>query len=348
MESLSIVPIPRASANQRAGRAGRTGPGQCFRLFTKFSYFNELAESGEPEILRVNLSPTLLLLKSIGINDLLNFPFMTPPAPESIAASLETLYCLGALDSQGKVTKVGRSLSELPVAPEQGKTLLSASRFGCLNAVLTIVSMLGEANALFFAPKDKKLHVDAAKKRFYVKGLGDYGSYYNIYNSWQETEYDVMWCKENFLQNKTLNRVRNVREQLEKLCERIGLSPEDEGEIDPVAIKKAFVSGYFVNSARMARDGQSYRPVKGANSTTVWIHPSSFIHEPTERPRWLIYDSLVQTSKEFMRSCLPIDAEMLTELAPFYFKEGDIEKLGTDKKMGKGPGKVGVDVGTRK
>lgn len=143
-----------------------------------------------------------------------------------------------------------------------------------------------------------------------------------------------MWCKENFLQVKTLNRVRNVREQLEKLCERIGLTPDDEGEPDPVAIKKAFTSGYFANAARMARDGQSYRTVKSGNQT-VWIHPSSWIHEPTERPKWLLYSELVLTSKEFMRSVLPIDPEYLTELAPFYFKDGDIEKLGTDKKMGK-------------
>jgi pre-mRNA-splicing factor ATP-dependent RNA helicase DHX16 len=344
MESLSIVPISRASANQRAGRAGRTGPGMCFRLFTQYSFNSELAATSDPEITRVNLCSTILLLKSIGVNDLLNFPFMTPPAPESIASSLETLYCLGALDSKGVITKIGRSLAELPIAAEQGKTLLSASRFGCLNSVLTIVAMLGEANALFFAPKDKKLHLDAAKRRFYVKGLGDFGSYHSIYTQWQETEEDSMWCKENYLQVKTLNRIRNVREQLEKLCEKIGLTPDDEGEPDPVAIKKAFVAGYFSNSARMGRDGQSYRPVKGANSTTVWIHPSSWCHEVSERPKWLIYSELVLTSKEFMRSVLPIEPEYLTELAPFYFKDGEVDKLGTDKKVGKGKGKVGVDI----
>ncbi|KAK7187475.1 hypothetical protein DPSP01_002591 [Paraphaeosphaeria sporulosa] len=346
LEQLAVVPISRASANQRAGRAGRTGPGSCFRLYTQFSFQNELAETSEPEILRVNLTSTVLLLKSIGINDLISFQWMSPPAPESIAASLETLYCLGALDSKGVVTRVGRTLSQFPVAPEQAKTLISAGKFGCLRPVLTILSVLGEANALFFAPKDKKLHVDAAKKRFYGnkgQGLGDYGAYEKIYSEWVETEYDTMWCKEQFLQYRTLNRIRSIREQLEKICEQVGLIPEDEGELDPVAIKKAFVSGYFANSARMARDGQSYRPVKGANSTTVWIHPSSWVHEPSERPKWLIYSELVLTSKEFMRSVLPIEPEMLTEMAPFYFKEGDIEKLGVDKKMGKGKGKVGVD-----
>ncbi|KAF9732883.1 hypothetical protein PMIN06_007488 [Paraphaeosphaeria minitans] len=346
LEQLSVVPISRASANQRAGRAGRTGPGSCFRLYTQYSFQNELAETSEPEILRVNLTSTVLLLKSIGVNDLLNFEFMSPPAPESIASSLETLYCLGALDSRGVVTRVGRSLAQFPLPAEQGKCLLKASELGCLRPVIKIISMLGEANALFFAPKDKKLHVDAARRRFYVNGLGDYGAYERIYSSWVETEYDTMWAKQEFLQAKTLARVRNVHEQLEKLCEQVGLVPEDEGELDPVAVKKAFVSGYFANSARMARDGQSYRPVKGANSTTVWIHPSSWVHEPTERPKWLIYSELVLTSKEFMRSVLPIEPEMLTELAPFYFKEGDIEKLGMDKKVGKGKGKVGVDVGT--
>ncbi|KAJ4347144.1 uncharacterized protein N0V89_011082 [Didymosphaeria variabile] len=306
------------------------------------AFMNDMPATSLPEITRVNLCSTILLLKSIGVNDLLNFPFMTPPAPEAIASSLETLYCLGALDSKGAVTKVGRSLSELPIEPKMAKALLVAEKFGSLSHVLTIISMIGESGALFFAPKDKKLHVDAAKRRFYIKGLGDYGSYLSIYNQWKETEYDGMWAKENFLQAKTLNRVRNVREQLEKLCERIGLTPEDEGEPDHVAIKKAFTSGYFANAARMSRDGQSYRTVKSGNQT-VWIHPSSWIHEPTERPKWLLYSELVLTSKEFMRSVLPIEPEYLTELAPFYFKDSDIEKLGTNKKMGKGPGKVGVD-----
>lgn len=149
LEQLQIVPISRASANQRAGRAGRTGPGKCYRLFTQFSWNNELPATTAPEITRVNLCSTILLLKSIGVNDLLNFPFMTPPAPEAIASSLETLYCLGALDSKGAVTKIGRSLSELPIAAQQGKTLLSSSKFGCLNSVLTIVAMLGEVRYMF-------------------------------------------------------------------------------------------------------------------------------------------------------------------------------------------------------
>jgi len=102
MESLVAVPISRASANQRAGRAGRTGPGKCFRLYTKWAFYNDLPESTTPEIQRTNLTSVVLLLKSLGINDLLNFEFLDPPSPDMLIRSLEQLYALGALNDKGE------------------------------------------------------------------------------------------------------------------------------------------------------------------------------------------------------------------------------------------------------
>ena len=95
MESLVVVPCSRASADQRAGRAGRVGPGKCFRLFTKWSFYNELDSNQQPEIQRVNLTSVILLLLSLGINDLLGFEFMDPPSKEAIIKALNLLYALG-------------------------------------------------------------------------------------------------------------------------------------------------------------------------------------------------------------------------------------------------------------
>ncbi|PKI77956.1 hypothetical protein CRG98_001576, partial [Punica granatum] len=105
MESLLVTPISKASANQRAGRAGRTGPGICFRLYTMYSYQTELEDNTTPEIQRTNLANVVLTLKSLGIHDLLNFDFMDPPPSEALLKALEMLYALGALNKLGELTK---------------------------------------------------------------------------------------------------------------------------------------------------------------------------------------------------------------------------------------------------
>ena len=160
MSALSVVPCSRASVNQRAGRAGRVGPGKCFRLFTKWAYQNELEENTVPEIQRTNLANVVLLLKSVGINDLLNFDFLDPPPTDMLIRSLELLYALGALNDRGELTKLGRRMAEFPVDPMMSKAILASEEYHCTEEVLSIVSMLAESASLFFRPKDKKLHAD--------------------------------------------------------------------------------------------------------------------------------------------------------------------------------------------
>lgn len=111
VESLLVSPISRASAKQRAGRAGRTKPGKCFRLYTEKSFKEELIENNYPEILRSNLATTVLTLKKLGINDLVHFDFMDPPAPETLMRALELLNYLGALDDEGNLTPEGEKMA---------------------------------------------------------------------------------------------------------------------------------------------------------------------------------------------------------------------------------------------
>eukprot|EP00971_Amphidinium_carterae_P122908 2432959-Amphidinium_carterae.1 len=121
MESLIVNPISKASANQRAGRAGRVKPGKCFRLYTKWSFEHELDDDNAPEIQRSNLGHVVLMLKSIGIDDLLHFDFMDPPPPETLMKALEQLYALGALNDKGDLTKTGRRMAEFPMDPMMSK-----------------------------------------------------------------------------------------------------------------------------------------------------------------------------------------------------------------------------------
>jgi pre-mRNA-splicing factor ATP-dependent RNA helicase DHX16 len=344
MQSLVVEPCSRASAIQRAGRAGRTAPGKCFRLYTQYSFMNELPESTPPEIQRTSLDNTCLLLKSLGIQDLINFNFMDPPSPDAMIASLESLYAQGAIADDGRLTKLGRQLNEFPMPVMLSKAILAANKHKCVEEVLTIVAMLPEASALFLAPKDQKLHSEAAKRRFISKEGGDFIMLANVYSAWEESGFGMDFAKENFLQYKTLIRARNVRDQLQKLCDRVEVESSTCGLADHVTIRKALVEGFFPNLARMGRDGQSYRMVKGSGSgLSIFIHPSSVCNEATMRPVWLVYFELVQTTKDFARCICPVDPTWLVEAAPHVYKESDLEKLGVNKKMPKGQGKVGID-----
>ncbi|WPH00487.1 Hypothetical protein R9X50_00331600 [Acrodontium crateriforme] len=332
MESLVAVPISRASANQRAGRAGRTQPGKCFRLYTKWAYYNDLPESTTPEIQRTNLNSIVLMLKSLGINDLISFDFMDPPAPEMLICSLEQLYALGALNDKGELTKIGRQMAEFPTDPMLAKAVLAADKEGCVDEVLSIIAMLGEASALFYRPKDKKLQADAARARFTVKEGGDHATYLNIWNQWVDSDFSFVWARENFMQQRSLTRARDVRDQLAKLCDRVEVTISSCGASNLPPVQRAIAAGFFPNAARLQRGGDSYRTVK--NNLTVHIHPSSVLMEV--RPKWVIFYELVLTSKEFMRSVMPLQPEWLTEVAPHYYKPKDIDSLGVDKKLPKG------------
>ena len=112
-----VTPISQAASNQRAGRAGRTQPGKCFRLFTSSSYHHELDVNTVPEILRTNMSSVILTLKSLGVDDLLSFDFIDSPPAECLIRALEQLYALGALNDRGELTRLGRRMAEFPLDP---------------------------------------------------------------------------------------------------------------------------------------------------------------------------------------------------------------------------------------
>jgi pre-mRNA-splicing factor ATP-dependent RNA helicase DHX16 len=337
MESLVVTPCSRASAGQRAGRAGRVGPGKCFRLYTKQAYMNELDENTTPEIQRTNLTGVILLLKSLGINDLLDFDFMDPPPQDTIVRAVELLYALGALNNAGDLTKLGRQMAEFPTDPMLSKAILAADKQGCVDEVLSIIAMLGEASALFYRPKDKKIHADSARARFTNKDGGDHMSLLNIWNEWVDSDYSYVWAKENFLQQRSLSRARDVRDQLARLCDRVEVDATSSvGVGDIVPIQKAITAGFFPNAARLQRGCDSYRTVK--NGQVVYLHPSSVLIEVN--PKWVIYFELVLTSKEYMRSNMPLKPEWLMETAPHFYKKKDIEALGVDRKVPRGEGKA--------
>lgn len=338
MESLVVVPISKASANQRAGRSGRVAAGKCFRLFTAWAYQNELEESTIPEIQRVHLGNVVLMLKSLGINDIIHFDYLDPPSSEALIIALEQLYALGALNHLGELTRLGRRMAEFPLDPMMSRALLASEKYGCVEEVLTICSMLSVNSSVFFRPKDKAVFADTARKRFHMFG-GDHLSLHNVYKQWVDSGYSKQWCMENYIQYRSMCRARDVRDQLEKLMERVEAEIKSSKD-DHVAIRKAFTAGYFYHTAKLNKGGH-YRTIKG--NQTVLIHPNSSLFEET--PRCLLYHELVLTTKEYMRQVIEIDPAWLLEVAPHYYKPKDVDESGNlGKKMPKQVGKSSMEL----
>ncbi|KAL1793860.1 hypothetical protein ACET3X_007281 [Alternaria dauci] len=331
LSSLVITPISRANAEQRRGRAGRTSAGFCYRLYTRHAYYNELPAEAIPEIQRTNLDEVVLTLKQLNISNLLEFEFLDSPSSSSLIKSLENLYALGALDSTGALTRLGRRMAELPLDIKLSKAIIDSEKYGCREEILSIVSMTGESATLFLRPKDKKVAADAARKRFFSTDGGDFITYLNIWNQFVDSGYDPGWARENFIQGRVLTRVRDVRDQLVRLADRVEV-PESSCGTDHIAIRKCLTAAFFTNAARLQRDGQTYR-VLANSGLTVHLHPSSPLNE--SRPKWCIFASLQATSKEWMMTCAPIEPDWLVEVAPHMHTESSISKLGDNKKMPK-------------
>jgi len=335
MESLVVTPCSKASANQRAGRAGRVKPGKCYRLYTKWSFEHELDDDNAPEIQRSNLGHVVLMLKSIGIDDLLHFDFMDPPPPETLIKALEQLYALSALNDQGELTKTGRRMAELPMDPMLSKMIIASEKYKCVDEIVTIGGMLGVDNAVFYRPKDKGIHADNARKNFHKLG-GDHMTLLNVYKQWEETGFSINWCFENYVQNRSLKRARDIREQLVDMLEKVELEhSSNANDID--GMRKSILSGFFYNTARMNKSG-SYTTVKHPH--TVEIHPQSALFG--QNPKLICYNELMLTTKEYMRNAIEVKPEWILEVAPHYYQSKDLDgfKGKMPKTMGAAGGKT--------
>jgi ATP-dependent RNA helicase DHX8/PRP22 len=327
MDSLAVVPISQASAVQRAGRAGRTGPGQCYRLYTREAFMGELLPATVPEIQRSNLAAVVLSLKAMGISDLLSFGWMDPPTPATLMESLQALYALGALDEEGLLTKIGRRMAEFPLDPALSKILLISVEMGCSEEILTIVSMLS-VESIFFRPKERQSVADQKHAKFY-QPEGDHLTLLVVYDAWKHSGFNMSWCQENFLQGRNLKKAHEVRKQLQGIMDRHKLDLVSCGK-DFARVRRAICSGFFTRAAK--RD-----PVEGyktySHGQSVYIHPSSSLFQ--KNPDCVIYHELVLTTKEYMRNVMVIDPKWLYELAPRFFKKVDPHSLSKRKKQEK-------------
>jgi pre-mRNA-splicing factor ATP-dependent RNA helicase DHX15/PRP43 len=319
VESLLVSPISRASARQRAGRAGRTRPGKCFRLYTEKSFHEDLQETTYPEILRSKMSNVVLTLKKLGIDDLVHFHYMDPPAPETLMRALELLNYLGALDDEGELTELGYQMSELPLDPQLAKMILVGPDYGCSSEIVTVVSCLSVPQ-IFLRPRESAKLADEAKAQF-THAQSDHITLLNAFFAYEQVpEKDrKQWCWDNFINERSMQSAENVRKQLMGIMKKLDVQllssdQKGDGSFSFTDIRKALTAGMFMQVAYKQRSGD-YLTVK--DNQVVAIHPSSVIDS---RPEWVLFEEFALTTKNYIRTVTATQVDWLVELAPHYFE----------------------------
>ena len=318
VESLLVSPISRASARQRAGRAGRTQPGKCFRLYTEKSFHEDLQEATYPEILRSKMSSVVLTLKKLGIDDLVHFDFLDPPAPETLMRALELLNYLGALDDEGELTDIGYQMSELPLDPQLAKLILSSPDYGCSSEIASIVACLSVPQ-IFMRPHDSAKAADAAKAQF-MREDSDHITMLNAFFAYEMTpEKDRKnWCWDNFINDRAMQNAANVRNQLLGIMKKLDIplissDRKGDGSFAFTDIRRALTSAMFMQVAYKQRTGE-YLTAK--DNQLVSIHPSSVV---ISRPEWVLFEEFALTTKNFIRTVTFTSVDWLVDMAPHYF-----------------------------
>lgn len=312
MDTLQITPISQANASQRSGRAGRTGPGKAFRLYTEKAFKEELYLQTIPEIQRTNLANTVLMLKSLGVKDLLDFDFMDPPPQDTISTSMFDLWALGALDNLGELTELGRKMSAFPMDPSLSKLLITADEYGCSEDMITIVSMLSVPN-VFYRPKERQDEADTQREKFWVHE-SDHLTYLQVYSAWKANGHSDGWCVRHFLHAKSLRRAKEIREQLLDIVRMQKMQLSSCG-MDWDMIRRCICSGYYHQAARYKGSGEY---INLRTNVAVQLHPTSALYAG-HPPDYVVYHELILTAKVYVSTVTAVDPHWLADLGGVFY-----------------------------
>ncbi|KAF2013213.1 P-loop containing nucleoside triphosphate hydrolase protein [Aaosphaeria arxii CBS 175.79] len=327
MDTLQITPISQANASQRAGRAGRTGPGKCFHLYTERAFRDEFYIQTIPEIQRTNLANTVLLLKSLGVKNLLDFDFMDPPPQDTITTSLFDLWALGALDHIGDLTELGRTMTAFPMDPSLAKLIITSVEYECSEEMLTIVSMLS-VPSVFYRPKERQEESDAAREKFFVPE-SDHLTLLHVYTQWKVNGFSDGWCIRHFLHPKALRRAKEIRDQLQDIMKMHKMAFTSCGT-DWDIIRKCICSGYYHQAAKVKGIGEY---INLRTSVTVQLHPTSALYGLGYLPDYVIYHELILTSKEYMSCVTSVDPHWLADLGAVFYSIKEKGYSARDKRV---------------
>ena len=315
LDSLLIKPISKSSAEQRKGRAGREAPGQCHRMFTESAYKN-LERDSKPEILRCDLSSAVLVMKARGVEDVLGFPFLTPPSREAMEKALLQLFQLGTLEETGNINDMGRKVARLPLLPSLGRVVIEAAapHRDCLLEVIDIVACLSvESIFLNVDSEEAREKATEARSRLFRR-QGDHLTLLAAVQGYAAELSDrKRWAHDHMISHRAMQSVMDVRKQLNAQCRHHRQStPTVWANIDEEVqenVLKCFLRGFSTNIARLCPD-KSYKTFVG--NQTVAIHPSSVLFG--RKVEAVMYNEFVYTNKAYARGVSAIQLNWLEDV----------------------------------
>ncbi|OUX50906.1 MAG: ATP-dependent RNA helicase HrpA [Rhodopirellula sp. TMED283] len=335
MQRLPIESVSRASADQRAGRCGRIGPGVCIRLYSEEDY-EARDEFTTPEIRRTNLASVVLQTKTLKLGKLEEFPLLDPPRPEAIREGIRTLFELGALDEKQQLTDIGRQLGRLPVDPRVGRMILAADENGVLPEVLPIAAAL-EIQDPRDRPPEKKQAADEAHAAF-MDSRSDFLSYLRLWRYYEQARSEhsrnklTRVLRKQFLSPNRMREWSDVYRQLKEMVASVGshrsktrkrsigtiqYSDDKTRIVDDdryAAIHQALMTGLLSGIAMMGEKNE----YKGAGGLKLFLWPGSGVFNT--KPKWVIAGELVETSRQFARTVARIDPSWIEKIAGHLLK----------------------------
>ena len=334
VSSFKITWTSRASANQRAGRAGRVEPGHCYRLYSSAVFTNEFEEFSAPEISRRPVDDLVLQMKDMNIDKAVNFPFPTPPDATALQSAEKLLLSLGALEEKktvkgnvnAMITPLGRAMAKFPVSPRYAKMLCLGHQERCMEYVIAIVSAL-TVKEIFADDNDREAGQVSKEERRKISrlrrtwaGQGDaqkLGDAMVLLRAVGASEYagcTLKFCSENGLRHKGMVEIRKLRAQLTNSVNlvnpgaKVVLNPRmsPPSPVQCKALRQICLSGLGDHIARKSPTGNDPH-LKNAYSCMsldepVFIHPSSALFDVL--PEYVVYQEVVETSKLFMKGTL--------------------------------------------
>ncbi|KAI0148119.1 P-loop containing nucleoside triphosphate hydrolase protein [Hypoxylon sp. NC0597] len=321
MESLLAKAISKSSAIQRTGRAGREGPGKCYRLYTSETY-DSLKDADLPEILRNDVLSAVLTMKARGINDILSFPLMDFPDIESVEKALIHLHFLGALADNGSITEIGKKLAVFPVSAPYGRVLLAASQpqYDCLLEAIDIIACITSGENIFHQLQSEEVReeVEEYRKELYRRE-GDILTYLTTMQRYTAENADrIEWCKKRKINIRNMKQALNIRKQLRGICLKEKMlaeaPPPDPQPFVPMtperatSLLKCFMKGFGTKCALLAPDS-SYVTIQGKHVVT--IHPSSTLHG--QKREAIMFLEHVFTQRSYVKKVSAIQADWIVE-----------------------------------
>uniref|UniRef100_A0A8C2KJ62 RNA helicase n=1 Tax=Cyprinus carpio TaxID=7962 RepID=A0A8C2KJ62_CYPCA len=313
---LDILDIELSEAQQRAGRAGRTSAGKCFRIYSKDFWDTCMPEYTIPEIQRTSLTSVILTLKCLGIHDVIRFPYLDCPEERFILTALKQLYQYDAIDRRGDVTRLGRLMVEFPLPPNLTRALLKAAALGCEDVMLPVAAMLSVEN-IFIRPGQKEAEIRHKEIAACAGSSNDFLMLLCVFEKCRASDNPSAWCKEHWIHWRAVKSAFSVETQLREILLRLKQNdfPHEtfEGSRSEL-LRQCLCLGYFTNVARRSI-GKSFCTMDGHGST-VLIHPSSCLFGQELHLDWIIFHDVLVTSRVYVRTVCPIRYEWVQDLLP--------------------------------